>query len=318
MKTKTKVNDIELMLALHEQHRILDVHKNKVKAELDSVLNSTDKTCTTLNTLVNNYLVSKKTVDQMKLSWKKIPAKRKSLADMTVNEALDIGKTAARMGSNYSGDVSYRCNIKNAAATAYTLTDEGEQYSRSCKYHKTNASHVVNLDVNTISYLVEQRNVRRLSVLEGLHLISLNPDGSCVWVECKAKQIVAVNGWIVWNDTLCYHSTKSVEDAQKGLDRKIRAFEKEEIERKKHIKESRRARLVAKLCKNVTATITDAKSMGYCDPGIRGFQQRFGIGDSATLNELLNTKDPYAVNLVLKVARKIKKTKKLTTQSNRI
>ena len=71
MKTKTKVNDIELMLALHEQHRILDVHKNKVKAELDSVLNSTDKTCTTLNTLVNNYLVSKKTVDQMKLRyWK--------------------------------------------------------------------------------------------------------------------------------------------------------------------------------------------------------------------------------------------------------
>jgi hypothetical protein len=44
---------------------------------------------------------------------------------------------------------------------------------------------------------------------------------------------------------------------------------------------TRRARLVARLCDGIAATITDAKSLGYCEPGIRQFQARHGIGDVA-------------------------------------
>lgn len=70
-------------------------------------------------------------------------------------------------------------------------------------------------------------------------------------------------------------------------------------------KAERRARLVARLCGNVRATIADARALGYCLPGIQAFQERHGIGDEATLPELVRTGDPSAVRLALSVARKV-------------
>lgn len=64
---------------------------------------------------------------------------------------------------------------------------------------------------------------------------------------------------------------------------------------------------MARLCNGAHATLADAKSLGYCEPGIRAFQTRHGIGDAATLPELVRTGDPSAVRLALKIARTVKR-----------
>ena len=72
-------------------------------------------------------------------------------------------------------------------------------------------------------------------------------------------------------------------------------------------KDERRARLIARLC-NVSATIADARAMGYCLPGIEAFQSQHHIGDAAPLRALLATGNPSAVRLALAVARKVRRT----------
>ena len=72
-------------------------------------------------------------------------------------------------------------------------------------------------------------------------------------------------------------------------------------------KDERRARLVARLC-DVSATIADARAMGYCLPGIEAFQSHHHIGDSAPLRALLATGNAAAVRLALAVARKVRRT----------
>lgn len=67
------------------------------------------------------------------------------------------------------------------------------------------------------------------------------------------------------------------------------------------------AALVARLCHGVTATLADARAMHYCEPGIRAFQERHGVGDTATLPELIRTGDPSAVRLALSIARKVRR-----------
>ena len=109
-----------------------------------------------------------------------------------------------------------------------------------------------------------------------------------------------------------------MEDAKKGLEKKTRIFEKEEAERiereriaklnaNEQRKYNRRLRLIAHLCKNVKATFADARSMGYCIPGIENFKQKYNIGNHATLAELMNTKNDLAIKLALNIARKVKK-----------
>jgi len=132
------------------------------------------------------------------------------------------------------------------------------------------------------------------------------------WVRQTGKGITCEIGWMVNFGRITFHSTQSREHAEKGLARKIAAELREWEDNRayraniaKAAREERRLRLVARLCSNVIATISDAKALGYCAPGIAAFQTRHGIGDSASLHALVKTGDPSAVRLAMTVARRV-------------
>jgi hypothetical protein len=233
----------------------------------------------------------------------KLPAPRRHLATETITTADAIGLVAARMGDSYSGDTDYRVRWGDSA-TAETTTGKGDHYSRKCTYKKTDADHLITLDPAGVSRLVEEEELRQASARDGLPLIALYPDGSAVWVRSKGKAIVSERGWIAGHGGTCYHSTKSMADALAKYARKVKAAQREDAARRKDRKATRRARLVARLCGGIAASISDAKAMGYCEPGIRAFQARHGLGDSASLPELVKTGNASAIALALSIARK--------------
>jgi len=65
------------------------------------------------------------------------------------------------------------------------------------------------------------------------------------------------------------------------------------------------ARLVTRLCCGAEATVQDARDRGYCRVGIKAFQKRYGIGNRASLRDLIETGHPAAQRLALDLARKI-------------
>jgi len=244
----------------------------------------------------------------------KIPRPRREAAAAAVTFAEQHARDAARrMGGDYSGVTSYavRWHDTPQPATASTSTSKGEQYSRQCTYSKTDALHSVTLDPSGVSLLASSPLVA-LSARDGLPLVSLKPDGSAVWLVSKGKQVEAQAGWVLGDAQTCYHSTKSREHAVRGYEAKRRAYEAEQAaqaERERarraspEYKAERRARLVARLCSGLTATIADARAAGYCTPGIEQFQRQHAIGDTAALPDLCRTKNPLAVSLALRIAR---------------
>jgi hypothetical protein len=162
--------------------------------------------------------------------------------------------------------------------------------------------------------LTKREDVAILSARDGLPLIGWHADGRACWVKTKAKAITEEIGWISHFGAVCYHSTKSQKAADQGLKLKLSAQRDEwaaqavaRANAAQWAKDERRARLVARLC-NVSATIADAREMGYCLPGIEAFQSQHHIGDSAPLRALLATGNASAVRLALAVARKVRRT----------
>ena len=162
--------------------------------------------------------------------------------------------------------------------------------------------------------LVEREDVAALSARDGLPLIGWHADGRACWVRTKGKALTEEIGWIAHFGATCYHSTASQKAADQGLAKKLaseRAFWASAAEARKNAaqwaKDERRARLIARLC-DVSATIADARAMGYCLPGIEAFQSHHHIGDSAPLRALLATGNAAAVRLALAVARKVRRT----------
>lgn len=142
---------------------------------------------------------------------------------------------------------------------------------------------------------------------EGLPLIALYPDNSAVWVRRKGKGIVSERGWVAWEGWHCSHSTKSLKHAQVCLKRKRDAAAREDKLRLDNAKKARRDRLVARLCGGAIATVEDAKKLGFCAPGIAAFQHKHGIGDAASLPELMRSGNELAIKLALSLARGVKR-----------
>lgn len=254
--------------------------------------------------------------DAAKEAFAKLPKLRRETAEHVAKTALDIGKKAAeRMGDSHSGDTSNRATF-GETTHAGTYTSPGDAYGgKARKYSKTDAVHIVRLDPSRVHTLVESARLRELSARDGLPLIALDADGACVWVKSSGKQIASQSGWIIGDENVCFHSTKSHEDAVKGYTKKRAAWDVEKLaqsEREKAWKASpaykaeRRARLISRLCGGITATIEDARALGYCTPGIEAFQRQHGVSDTATLPQLVKTGNPSAVALALKIARKVK------------
>ena len=228
----------------------------------------------------------------------------KTLHDSALSYARDI---ARRLGGSYSGATTIAAHW-GERATARTTTDTGEQYSRSCTYRKTDAKHLITLSADTAPYLMQSERIRIASAAEGLPLICLTPAGAGTWVKSKGKAIVSESGWIAYSPEFggtCYHSTLSLSRAEAGLSRKLSITRREAQAAAASRKATRRLQLIARLCRNVVATVDDARSLGYCSPGIAAFQSRHGIGDRATLPELMQTGDPAAQRLALCLARQV-------------
>lgn len=256
---------------------------------------------TAVNSLVEAAIVQAKNAlesqKQAETKWKCLSPSDRETARKMHSAAVEIGNAIATLGERYSGETSRKV-VWGEKAGAYTQTSDGDRYSRSCKYSRTDAVHTVSLDSYRVEHLIEQKRLRELSSEDGLHLIALDPDGAAVWAKKHNKSLKSEAGWIIGDDVCCYHSTISREDAVKGHAKKRSMIDREK-------KADRRARLVARLCCNAKATIADAKSLGYCDPGIAAFRERYKIGETASLPELCRTGNPSAVRLALHLARKL-------------
>jgi hypothetical protein len=237
-----------------------------------------------------------------------IPGSRREAAKTLHDSALGYARDIAhRLGGSYSGATRIAAQW-GEQATARTTTDTGGRYSRSCIYRKTDAKHIITLSADTTPYLMQSERIRIASAAEGLRLISLTPAGECTWVRAKGKALVSEAGWIAYSPDFggtCYHSTQSRAHAESGLSRKLSITRREAQAAAASRKATRRLQLIARLCRNVVATVDDARALGYCSPGIAAFQSRHGIGDRATLPELMQTGDPAAQRLALCLARQV-------------
>jgi hypothetical protein len=307
MKTTTKIADLEKYLAAckaaEQATAARDALDTQITASRDTAIAALDHYRLTL---------TEKAATESILHA--LPAERREKANVIRCTAEEIGKYAALVGADYSGTTRYLVRWTTAATpSASTTTAKGDQYSSGCKYHKMDADHLVHLAPAWVPCLIESSDLRSLSALEGLPLIGMHEDGRAVWVKSgKGKKITSEIGWIANFGRTCYHSTKSREDAERGLQKKLAAERREwqadqqrRADALRHAKDERRARLVARLCGSVTATLADAKALGFCTPGIESFQQRHGIGNSATLPQLVRTGNPSAVRLALAVARRV-------------
>ena len=325
MKPQTKVLDLQRLLAIQTAEQSANAARQAAQRELDAVIKAAR-----LPALIDPVTLSRATLataalDSAKAAYAKIPRARRETAEIVAKFALEYARSIAhRYGGEYSGDFSARAEW-GTAATARTYTSRGDQYSRRCTYHKTNATHVVTLDPARVHALHASERLRQLSAADGLPLIALDDDGAAVWVGVSNKQLFSRAGWIIGDDVCCYHSTQSREHAVKGHARKRAKLDAERARKRAKLearrlattpgtpeyiaaqKAERRARLIARLCKGATATIADARRLGYCGPGIAAFQRAHGIGETAPLPDLVKTGNPSAVRLALEVARKLAK-----------
>ena len=307
MKPQTKISDLTTLLAstdattkaAHDAERLTAAiatgHRESAISALDT------------------SLASRGAATKAAALFAKLPPTRRDLARVTKAKAEALGKAAAALGERYSGSTDYSAGWA-VSPSASTYTAKGDRYSGRCTYQKTDASHVVRLSPEWAVLLVEREDVAALSARDGLPLIGWHADGRACWVRTKGKALTEEIGWIAHFGATCYHSTASQKAADQGLAKKLaseRAFWASAAEARKNAaqwaKDERRARLIARLC-DVSATIADARAMGYCLPGIEAFQSHHHIGDSAPLRALLATGNAAAVRLALAVARKVRRT----------
>ena len=307
MKTQTKIDDLKKIIAANAARRKADSEAAALIAAVQA--DSRDR----IIAIIDRSIASRDEAAEGAATLAKLPPARRDLAAATAKAAQEIGRRAALSGESYSGKTEYRATWSDSASpSAGTHTDKGAQYSRKCTYQKTDAAHVVRLTPEWTPLLVEREELRALSGRDGLPLIGIAQDGRCVWVKKKGKAITSEIGWIAFFGSICYHSTTSQDEADKGLARKIAAARREwsdeqirQLDRVKSAKEERRARLVARLCGSIVATVADARALGFCPPGIEQFQQQHGIGSSAPLPALIRTGNPSAIRLALTIARRV-------------
>jgi len=316
MKIQTKVLDLQKLLAIQTAEKEEAATRQTAQRLLDNVMSGQTAGDEINPEIVKAARLAHSAAINLRATFAALPKARREQARHVEKTAMEIAIAAARkMGGSYSGDTTQRVTW-GTAATAYTVTDQGDQYSCSCKYSKTNAVHGITLDPARVHPLVESERLRYLSDRDGLPLIALDADGKATWLKSTGKQMAAENGWVIGCDRCCYHSTWSREAAVKGHAKKLAQIlenERQRAEREKAHKASpeykaeRRARLIARLCGAVTATVEDAKAAGYCLPGIEQFQRTHGIGNIASLPALVKTGNSMAASLALRIARKVAK-----------
>jgi hypothetical protein len=245
-------------------------------------------------------------------AWKCQSRPQRDYAASAVEWGLQLGATAARIGGSYSG-VTHRKVTWGEAPGATTSTSRGKQYSRRCTYRRIDAEHRVMISAEGMIDLLDAQEIARASAAEGLPLISYRAaTGEATWVVTRHRAIYAQRGWVAAESGTIYHSTKSLDHARRGVTRKARLAAQAAVvaatRQREQARAERRARLVVRLCRGAVATVADARAAGYCEPGIRAWQERHGIGDSAPLADLVRTGDEMATRLAFALARRMRRS----------
>lgn len=256
-----------------------------------------------------------------KKAWHQIPRKRRLRAENLHKIVVKTVESAFELGGYYSGETTNEI-IWEGPASASTIRRSGDSYRRNKWQCRTDANHEIHLDYDGLLAMEHNAALLEQSTEEGLPIIALyrlkrRPHVyQAVWAQKgTGKAITAVSGWIAYDSArnLMCHSTISAADARKGLIAKIEVTIEEhrhqEALREVSPKMERRARLIAKLCGKIHATITDARKLGYCDPGIMAFRRVHGFGSSVSLPELVETGNPLAIKLALYLARRVARNK---------
>lgn len=264
------------------------------------------------------------TRDSIAAEWQSVRKADRDAAEKLKSEVLGWLNRAAKIGGDYSGSTHYVYGIGDVT-NAFTKTYDGERYSRACKYRKTNAEHTVSSTISdAVNLLKLPSDVLQASLGDGLPLIGATSKGSVIWVRRVNKSIESQEGYLAYGTTtngrcIVYHA-QSKQEADKGLKIKLQKENDREAEvarivachkeqARNQAREKRRASLLGRIA-GVQATYQQARELGFCEVGIKSFQSRFGIGNSATLNQLVATEDPSAVRLALHVARAVRRAAK--------
>lgn len=313
MKTQTKIDRISQFVQLQELRTCRDKARTRLVGGIDAV---TWKTEAEMLTAYNDYTGKMKAYAEAEEAWKRRDSASRAWAEQQVKTVTEFvrGKIRRETALQRSGSVEFVVEWTTASRPyAQTLSSVGEQYSRRCTYRKTDATHIVRL---SHEWAAEWNQVDAdASMRDGIALVGLKADRQACWLTIKNRSLHLTQGWFVVDGANSYHSEVSLEHAKKGLAKKVAAWQKhlaQEAQRRaegrkkidEYNKAQRRMSLVARFCDGLKATIADAKELGFCDVGIQQFQNRFGIGDSATLPELVKTGDPSATRLAFHLARK--------------
>jgi hypothetical protein len=307
MKRETKVRAMERLLAMQSADAAAEAAVENAAAACRGTLEAD-----AVAAAGEAWRASQK-ADAATEAWKSMAKAQRDYAAAAAATATGLGQAAARLGGIYSGSTD-REVIWGDCASARTATSDGDRYSRSCKYSKTDARHEVTISVDGIVDLVDalllpsRTMLASASAAEGLPLISYHAaTGEATWVVSRNKRLATERGWVATDGRFLYHSTESLEHARRGVARKAAAAARAAERELTDLRADRRARLVIRLCKGAQATVADAVAAGYCSAGIRAWQERFGIGDAAPLADLVRTGDPLATRLALDLARKVRR-----------
>lgn len=301
MKLKTKIDALNKLLKIEEA-------KEKAERAKSWTMIGIERRSTSPEEIAKRAIAAHAAqCDEYKADedFRALPKPRREWAKEAKKWAEDQARHGFDLGGDYSGNTSQSI-CWGDSSRAYTIKCYGEKYSRSCKYYKMDAEHIVQLCVEDVVRLDGWRQIAERSAIEGLPVIGKQNDGRFVWIKAgRGKSIESESGWIGCVNGTIFHSKKSAEDAQAGAKRKAQRAEREQWEAKNARAIERRARLVSRLCGGIMATIADARAMGYCEPGIESFQAKHGIGDAASLPALVRTGNPDAIRLALKLARRV-------------
>ena len=318
-KLKTRAADLEAYVAYDEARKRVVETRGMLKEEAEQPDVDPDK----CRAIAERVVEAVAAAGSAKKAWMRRPPARRELAANTHERVCSHLRGAlSSTGGCYSGDTSLQALIVPALEIpeAWTETSYGDKYRQSSEFCRTDATHYAKVSATHAAGLYAHPEIVSISDREGLPLLSITPSElpytyAVTWVRRgRGKQVTTNRGWIASRGGVIFHSAKSPDNAIEGLDFKIRMRDEIELKAAQRRKEKRRTALIARLCRNVTATVEDAKAFGFCIPGIKAFQARYGIGDTATLSELIHTGNQDAANLAMAVALKLqRKPRKYST-----
>lgn len=104
----------------------------------------------------------------------------------------------------------------------------------------------------------------------------------------KRKKIVQV-GIAVFVNGYWEHGT-TIAEVKKEIKHKQEIAKRQELEQRNNELAQKLARWIATLCNRLVVKYDDARAVGYCHEGIKGFQGRYNLTAEATVQQLRDTK----------------------------